>query len=179
MHIQNVIKQRRILDDGLSGVYKGSDPAANGSVLAQKHAADVLRAQIATASPEMDAANKEYSFWRKTNDVLDNTIRRRTGKTGGLLNMAAAGEAGLHLAAGDVPGAVATFAGLKAMRGLLYSVPGLTGRAALLNKLATTVGMGDIAGTTGLLKREAGPAVAALFSNLFEQHNGGKNSQSK
>jgi hypothetical protein len=122
----------------------------------------------------MDAANKEYSFWRKTNDVLDSTIRRRTGKTGGLLNMAAAGEAGLHLAAGDVPGAVATFGGLKAMRGLLYSVPGLTGRAALLNKLATTIGTGDVAGTVGLLKREAGPAVAALFSNLYERHSGEK-----
>jgi hypothetical protein len=170
--IANVIRQRRILDEGLSGVYKGSDPAANGSVAAQKHGADALRGAIAAASPDMAKVNAEYSFWKKANDVIDQTTTRRKGQSGGLMNLAAVGVGAARAAAGDVTGGIETWAALKAAKGLFLGVPGLTGQAALLNRLATLVGTGDVAGATGLLKREAGAGVAALFSNLYGKYSG-------
>ena len=133
--IKNVIAQRRLLDEGLRGVYKGADPELNGNVLAQKTAADILRGQIAAESPKLGNANAEYSFWRKVNDVAQNTLDRRAGQSGGLMHLAAgvaAGGAAVHsLASG-----ASVWGAIEGARFLMQSPASLTLTASAMNAFA-------------------------------------------
>lgn len=167
--IRNVIAQRRILDAGLKSVYNGADPEVSGSVLAQQRAANILRGQLASTSPEMASANREYSFWRKVNDVAGHTLQRRTGQTGGLMHLAGGAWGMEQLATGHPKRAAEIFGGFEGARALMQSPMGLTLSARLLNKLAGAVGDGNIHGAMKLLVQQAGPGAAAAFMRGYQQ----------
>lgn len=168
-NIRNVIGLRRKLDDGLRGVYAGADPAMNGAVEAHKLVADTLRGQLADASPEMAHANSQYNFWRKVQDVSENTLARRTGQAGGLMHLGAGAAGAAELAAGNPMGAVKTVASIKAMQKVLQGPWMLTHGAVWADGLAQSLGEGNAAKATEILSKNMGAGAATAFQRNYDK----------
>jgi hypothetical protein len=91
--LEDARKLRQILDTPLGE--KGAhliDPKWASLDRVQKRAADALRGQINENFPKLAKANAEYSLWKRTTDLLEQTAQRRVGQTmTPLLHMLATG----------------------------------------------------------------------------------------
>lgn len=83
---ESLRKVRRLLDEKVYGA-KGSFPTvAEGSKLdAQKMAADTIRGILAEAHPDLAKLNKEFTFWKNLEDVLQKTNLRTGSQSAGLV----------------------------------------------------------------------------------------------
>lgn len=104
--IEQLVEFRRQLDDisKRNGQYQGRDSRMDAQTLAVKQTADRIRADLATARPDLADANADYTFATRLGDVLDPTKGRPKilgavpyGQTGGVR---AAGT----IAAANIPG---------------------------------------------------------------------------
>lgn len=79
---ESVRKFRQILDKNIAdanGFY--GKTVAEGSLLdAKRETANAIRDQLAKQFPDMDRVNKEYSFWKKAQGVLSDTMTRTQGQ---------------------------------------------------------------------------------------------------
>jgi len=98
---QDAIKARRILDQAVSeaGGYVGKSISDTSLTSVRKETANAIRGELAKASPDLAALNAKFHFWNTLSDVLEQTIKRKTGQAGtGLLptiETVAVGTAGL------------------------------------------------------------------------------------
>ena len=103
---QDVVKARRILDQAVAevGGYQGRPLSDTSMANIRKATANSLREELGNASPDLAAVNAKFHFWNTLNDVLEQTIQRKTGQasTGLLPTIETAAAAGAGLAKGGL-----------------------------------------------------------------------------
>lgn len=117
INVHSLRKQRQEYDSILkaAGRYEGRPIADISKLKAYETAADASRAGIAEHSPEIAAANKEYSFQKNADTLIGNTMLRKEGQAKPLSHkMARAAGAAAGFTTGGVHGAVAGQAALGA-----------------------------------------------------------------
>jgi hypothetical protein len=112
------LRQLRQAWDGVAAdakVYQGKElaDAATGRIHAM--AADAIRDELGKQFPDIDALNKQYSFWKNVEKVVGDTVLRRQGQ-GKPLTQTLMGVAGTAMGAPGGP--LAAIAGKEGMEGL-------------------------------------------------------------
>jgi hypothetical protein len=100
---QTLRKFRQRWDDVVneSGAFAGTSVTNNVRVGAYKAATDALRDMLNSATPDIAAINREFSFWKNAQDVMDATVRRTGSQATPMTEqMATAGAIGGGLAHG-------------------------------------------------------------------------------
>lgn len=74
---------RQYFDDiaARAGRYGGKDLADQSAAEAHGLAADAIRSELAKDNPDIAALNKEYALWKNVNQVVSDTIARKTGQS--------------------------------------------------------------------------------------------------
>jgi len=114
---ESMRRVRQILDNKVAWRKGFVMPLEEGTAIdATKEAAHAIRRELADAAPDIAKINKEYSFWKRVDEVVGETIERTRPQAPRLGEriMAAAGAAG-GFTKGGVGGAAI---GATAMRGL-------------------------------------------------------------
>jgi hypothetical protein len=97
--LQDAVKARRILDSAASEAkgYQGAQLSDASMAAIRKEAVNSIRSELAQASPNLAAVNAKFHFWNSLNDVLEQTIQRKTGQVGALskVETVVAGAGGL------------------------------------------------------------------------------------
>lgn len=93
---KSLIGIRRILDKTVAGA-KGftKDEIANLGIEAKKEAADAIRSVISVDLPDLAAANKEFTFWKRVQDIAEETNKRKSTQTGIIQKLAPSISGGL------------------------------------------------------------------------------------
>lgn len=153
--LQDAVKARRILDSAVAEAkgYQGAQLSDASMAAVRREAANSIRSELAQASPELAAVNQKFHFWNTLNDVLEQTIQRKTGQAPLLREMignAAAGGAGLASAglkgAGTYGGAMYVLG--KAFRSTAWKTTSAATKAAIADALVSGnfSGVADLAG---------------------------------
>ena len=147
---ESIRKIGRVLDKAVSkkkGFLLNLDESSITEM--QKIASNSIRQQLASKNPKLAALNKEFTFWKNFEDVLQKSVERKTGQASpltqrfGQLVGAAAGAGGG--AGGVIIGAEAG----KRLTGLFNSTGWKTVSAAAKTKLSKALVGGD---TTAIIK---------------------------
>lgn len=79
---QDAVKARRILDQAVAevGGYQGKPLSDTSLANIRKAGANSLREELGNASPDLKAVNAKFHFWNTLEDVLQQTIQRKTGQ---------------------------------------------------------------------------------------------------
>lgn len=111
---QSLNRVRQILDSSVSkaGGYTGKSLAEGSIIDAQREAANAIRRELASQSPDIAKINAEFHLWRGVQDVMQATIERRTGQAGGLIHNLLPWMAG---AAGLAHGGMTPHGGLESI----------------------------------------------------------------
>lgn len=140
--------------------YAGTDLATHYSLNAQQAAANSIRTILHQASPDINALDKEISFWLNVQRVTRDSGLRQTGQQGGLLKVlrplayGSAGGIGLatHSPQAGIEAALA--ASLAAGAGSAVRSPAWRTASALVkDRLANALASGDAAQVGALLGR--------------------------
>lgn len=118
-----------------AGAFEGTNLSQQSVAAAHQVAADAIRQQLGNQFPDIDALNKEYSFWKDVAQVTSDTLARRQGQGTPLAAKIAQG-------AGFVKGGVL---GAEAMKGLTTAVSSPawgTVSAVLKDRLADALAQG-------------------------------------
>lgn len=176
---QDAVKARRILDQAVAEVkgYQGKDLSDSSMANIRKETANAFRSELGKASPDLATANAKFHFWNSLNDVLEQTIERKTGQrpsVGAQIQTAAAGTAGL--ATGGLTSGLAYGAAMKMLGDAVHSTGWKTASANLKLNLADAMSNGNFGKIPELLSR-AGivTQVASANSAPSEPVNDQKN----
>jgi hypothetical protein len=163
--LQDAVKARRILDTAVAEVkgYHGAQLSDTSLAAIRKETANSIRSELGQASPDLAAFNATFHFWNTLNDVLEQTIQRKTGQVGALgkVETAVAGAGGL--AAHGITGAAAYAGAVHALGKAIRSTAWRTATAATKASIAEAFANGqfdrvaNLLGKTGL----AGQAATA------------------
>src|SRR3990167_1416413 len=63
-----------------SGFERFSDEISQAGLLAKKEATRIIREQLAKDLPDVAILNKEFTFWKRVEDIVRATVERRTGQ---------------------------------------------------------------------------------------------------
>jgi hypothetical protein len=147
--LRSLVKTRRIMDNIVERLKKGGhviDDPGSAKKEAHELAADAIRAQLGREVPELSAVNKEFSFWKRMETVMEATAKRKMQTThgSGLIESAAgvAGTALAHLSGESDLQAVLGGAGVAALTKLIRSTGFKTLSAIHLDKLAQVLAAG-------------------------------------
>jgi len=125
-------------------VYKGADlaDAATGKLHAM--AASAIRDQLAQDFPDIAALNKEFSFWKNVEQVVNDTVLRREGQAKPL-GRKIAGAAGIAFggATGGLHGAIVGKQAMEGLEALTSSTMWRTVSAVQKNNLAKYLASGN------------------------------------
>lgn len=171
---ESLRKIRQAWDEPANAVYNALSPDFVNSKLAAKGAADVtgtLREVLSFADENTAKANKNYSFWKKTNDVLDYTeelerVRPKVGRriaarfAGGAAGGAYGGLKGMAL--GAILGPVIE-SSLSAGQGFKILL------ARGMDDLARALKNNDVEQSVHTLKRLRALAVSATAASQAQQ----------
>jgi hypothetical protein len=166
------LRQLRQTWDGVAALakrYQGAELADYASGEVHGMAADAIREELGQQFPNIDALNKEYSFWKNVDKVVGDTITRRTGQAkplGQKLAQAAGTAAGY--ATGGVGGAVLGREAMSALEKLTTSTAWGTVSAVMKDRLAGALASGDTSTIIDLASR-LGAAGAAQSSDDEEE----------
>lgn len=133
---------RQILDRGTArnGNFSFTD-ADSAAAEARKAAANAMREELAKANPDIDAINKEFSFWNNVDDVISDTIKRQKPQTGLIEPMAQI--VGTATGTGGIMQAVLRGLALRNFIKLTRSTGWKTVSAVAKNDLANLLSKGD------------------------------------
>jgi hypothetical protein len=174
--VDDLVKLRRVWDEQIRAS-KGffGKTVEEGSLLgAKKAAADSIRKILAEQYPDLDALNKEYSFWANVRDVMGETnLRKAAQRTplGETIAGSALGTAGYlahGLQGGEAGLAVATL--IKAMR----STGWRTTTSATKYKIADWLAAGDVPSAARIAAQATAttPASAPMTQQEIPFHGG-------
>jgi len=166
---QDVVKARRILDEAVAevGGYQGKPISDTSLANVRKATANSFREELGNASPDLAALNAKFHFWNTLNDVLEETIQRKTGQVNALpkVETVIAGAGGL--AKSGVGGGIAAAGAMKALGAAFRSTAWRTVSAATKSGIAEGLANGqfdtvvDLLGKAGITG-QAGAAGADL-----------------
>lgn len=159
----NSLRQlKQIFDEPVAakGGYSGADLATQYAVKSQKAAANSIRNILNQASPDVNALNKEISFWLDVKRVAGASALRRTGQEGGLMKvltpLGAGAAGGLGFAMGGAHASVeaGSLAALSALAVQIVRSPAWrTASAVYKNQLAEGLASGSVGQVTALAAR--------------------------
>lgn len=118
----------------------------------KKEASNAIREELAKANPDLAKLNKEYSFWANVDNVLEETVKRKTGQSGGLgkeFAMTAGGIIG-GASGGAIEGVIGAYLFRqlsKLTNSTLYRSVGVN----LKTKIANAIASGDVKQLKNLL----------------------------
>jgi hypothetical protein len=140
------IRDLRQYFDGIAakaGRYPMNQLSDQSAAEAHGLAADSIRKELANDHPDIAELNKEYSFWKNTNQVVSDTLERRQGQAKPLgRQLASAAGAGAGFVSGGVGGAVLGRAAMDAIESATRSPAWRTVSAVLKSKLADAIASG-------------------------------------
>jgi hypothetical protein len=152
---QDVVRARRILDDAVAevGGYQGRPLADTSMANIRKATANSFREELGSASPDLAAVNAKFHFWNTLNDVLEQTIQRKTGQVNALpkVEMVIAGAGGL--AKSGLRGGLAYAAAMKTLGAAIRSTGWRTVSAATKSGIADALASGQFDKVGPLLDR--------------------------
>lgn len=119
-----------------AGAFDGKSLDQQSVAAAHQIAADSIRGELGKQFPDIDALNKEYSFWKDVHQVTSDTLGRRQGQGTPLGAQIAQG-------AGLVKGGVLGGEAMKALTSAVRSPAWGTVSAVLKDKLADALAKGD------------------------------------
>lgn len=136
----------------------------------KREATDAIRRVLSDAHPEIATLNAEYSFWKKVDDVLSETIKRKTGQDEIGVNVRAmgigGGIGGSNLGLKEAAIGAGLFGGLAlAMRSTLWK----TVSAATKMKLAEAIVAGNKVEVARILTPIIGDQAAGLIIDANEE----------
>lgn len=116
--------------------------------------ADAIREELGEQLPDIDALNKEYSFWKNGNQVVLDTVTRRVGQAKPLgQKLASAAGTAAGYATGRVGGAVLGLEAMTALEKLTTSTAWGTVSAVMKSKLADAIASGNTSAIIDLATR--------------------------
>lgn len=121
---ENLLKIRRFFDDiaARAGAYEGKSLADQSTAAAHELFANVARNELAKQYPDIAALNKEFSFWKNTEKVVGDTLRREMGQATPMgEQIAHAAGTGAGFVAHGLGGAVAMATGFRLLTKLVRS----------------------------------------------------------
>jgi hypothetical protein len=157
------LRQLRQTWDGVAALakrYQGAELADYASGQVHGMAADAIREQLGAQFPDIDALNKEYSFWKNVDQVVSDTITRRTGQAKPLgQKLASAAGTAAGYATGGVGGAVLGREAMQALEKVTTSTAWGTVSAIMKDRLADALASGDTSTIVDLTSRVASRAA--------------------
>jgi len=124
--------------------HQGADLTKNVKAAAYKASADGLRDILATNNPDIAAINREYSFWKKAQTVVDETMLRTSSQAKPLgRKMARVGGQVLGFAKGGPGGAVLGGEMMDAIEAATNSAAWQTTSAVMKHQLADAIAQGS------------------------------------
>lgn len=144
--IEGVRALRQALDKNIAKTTSTFGITGEESIIteARKGVSNILRGELAKQFPDVAVINKEFTFWSRVQQVLGDTIERKTGQgtpLGEKIMTAAGGAAGLG--SGGVGAGVSTAIAIKYLHILTKSAAWQTTSASLKMKLANALAEGD------------------------------------
>ena len=143
---ESLNRVRRIWDAKVAkaGGYAGQSLAEGSMVDAMREGANAIRSELAKDRPDIAKLNSEYSFWSKVNQVVGDTIQRRSGQEGAVMpKLAGIGGA----ATGHTPMGVAMYG----LGRIIQSPRWRTFSAIKKTQIANAIAAGDAATLTKLV----------------------------
>ncbi len=138
----------------------------------KKEATDSIRKVLASNHPEIADLNKEYTLWKNTNDILTETIKRKTGQSGVMSKINDKASAGLSgFGGGAVFGLKGAALAAGTAAGLAFAMKTTAWRtlsAATKSRLAQYIVEGNEIGINKILKPIIGDQV---LSGVSDQSN--------
>jgi hypothetical protein len=171
--VKKLREMRQYFDDIAARAkrYQGADLAEANRAEAYGKAADAIREEFSKADPSLAAINKEFSFWKDTEKVVDETILRREGQAKPLGRKLAEGAGAIAGATqGGIVGAVVGKYALSALETLTTSPAWRTLSAVTKDRLAKAIARGDAGSAKtyiDALKTEAKKAKAPVQSSAI------------
>jgi len=172
---QDVVKARRILDDAVAevGGYQGRPLSDTSMANIRKATANSFREELGNASPDLRAVNAKFHFWNTLNDVLEQTIQRKTGQVNALPKVETAIAAAGGLARGGLSTGVAYAAAMKALGAAFRSTAWRTMAAASKSSIADSLANGqfknviDTLGKAGIVAAGANQQPMQTNRDIF------------
>jgi hypothetical protein len=168
---ESVRRLRQILDQTVTkGDKTFGRTIAEGSTLdATREAANAIRRELAKAAPDVARINKEFSFWKDVERVVNATIQRTASQSKPLGAQIAEGVATPAVVTGTILGGpgggiAATTGALVALRRLVSSPQWKTFSAVQKDKLAEAIARGDAQEVGSLVGRALAGVTAGLRS---------------
>ncbi|HEV2522590.1 MAG TPA: hypothetical protein VGT24_09430 [Candidatus Acidoferrales bacterium] len=161
---QDVVKARRILDDAVAevGGYQGRPLSDTSLANIRKATANSLRQELGNASPDLAAVNAKFHFWSTLQDVIDQTMQRKTGQVNALpkVETVVAGAGGL--ARSGISGAAMYAGAINLLGKAIRSTGWRTVSAATKSGIADALASGQFDTAVGLLGKTglAGQALS-------------------
>jgi len=164
---QDVVKARRILDQAVAevGGYQGRPLSDTSLANIRKATANSFREELSNASPDLAAVNAKFHFWNTLNDILEQTIQRKTGQVNALpkVETVIAGAGGL--AKSGLSGAAGYGAAMNALGKAIRSTGWRTVSAATKAGIADALANGQFDKVAPLLDKAG---IVGLGSQRFQ-----------
>jgi hypothetical protein len=165
--VDRVRKLRQYFDNiaAKAGRYEGKTLADQSAAEAHGLAADAIREELAQQFPDIAKINKEFSFWKDAQKVVDETVLRRTGqaKPLGRKLMGAAGT-GAGFVTGGIPGAIVGRKVMDTLEQLTTSTAWGTVSAVNKDRLADALAKGSASEVEFWVSRIANSISGARIS---------------
>ena len=172
--LQDAVKARRILDQAVAEAkgYQGAQLSDASMAAIRRETANSIRSELASASPDLAAVNAKFHFWNTLNDVIEQTVQRKTGQVNALpkVETAIAGAGGL--ARGGLTGAAAYAAAINLLGKAFRSTGWRTVSAATKLGIADALASGNFGRASELLGQTGLTGLAA--SKAAEQQGNSK-----
>ncbi|MFI5057550.1 MAG: hypothetical protein ACHQLQ_05145 [Candidatus Acidiferrales bacterium] len=169
MSYQDVVRARRILDDAVAevGGYQGRPLSDTSMANIRKATANSFREELGNASPDLAAVNAKFHFWNTLNDVLEQTIQRKTGQVNALPKMETVIAGAGGLARSGLSGAAAYAGAMNLLGKVVRSTAWRTVSAATKSGIADALTTGNFGAVKGLLLGGQALSQSAASSNGY------------
>lgn len=157
-----------------AGGFAGTDLINNARMRAYQEATNGIRGVLNSATPDIAALNREFSFWKNAQSILEETIKRTAPQSEAMGQQMArvAGQAA-GMASGGIGAAILTGETLRNLRKLTTSTAWKTTGAVLKDRLANAVAAGDNKLANALiasaLLKQAAPPITIDVNQLNPQ----------
>ena len=160
---ETLVRVRRVLDREVAeaGGFFGKSLKDTSKLSAKQEASNSIRRELGKARPDIARINAEFSLWKTTGEILEETARRTQGQStplGQQLAQAAGGGGGLAVGAatfgtgGAIGGAVGGALLFKGIKALVESPSWKTISAVKKNRLADAI----VSGRSDVVAKAAG-----------------------
>jgi hypothetical protein len=160
---QDVVRARRILDDAVAevGGYQGKPLSDTSLANIRKATANSFREELAQASPDLAAVNAKFHFWNTLEDVLNQTMSRKTGQVNALPKIETVIGAAGGFAGGGLTGAAGFGAAINLIGKAVRSTMWRTLSAAAKGNIADALATGQFDTITNILSKAGVAGKAA------------------